>query len=279
VGNGKITGPVLDYGPLGNILVGDSGGALHSVSATGTTVTSVTNLGTIADSPIVDPSTNHVFVFSGGNGSAAQVTQYDTTTPLGNARPVSLGGSSSLTGSQLHDGIFDNNYYVNSASAGHLYVCGERSGTVAAPTLYDIGFSSTGVMNLTTSNSLNLTSNTTAGQCSPLTEIYNPNQGSGIDWLFVGVPASCAFGGSSTGCIMALQIGAGTTETFPTSATTAAENGGTSGIIVDNVSTQAGASSIYFTTLTAPGAGGCTPSEPSSDNTTCVVKRTQNGLQ
>ncbi len=41
------------------------------------------------------------------------------------------------------------------------------------------------------------------------------------------------------------------TSAFPTAATTLgrAEAGGTSGIIVDNVSTAAQASSIYFTTL------------------------------
>jgi hypothetical protein len=54
------------------------------------------------------------------------------------------------------------------------------------------------------------------------------------------------------------------------------EDGGTSGIIVDNISLDAQASSIYFTPLGFPlfGAGSAGPCTA----TGCAVKATQNGL-
>ncbi|MFZ0961730.1 MAG: hypothetical protein WAO35_12555, partial [Terriglobia bacterium] len=139
--------------------------------------------------------------------------------------------------------------------------------------LYSVPISA-GVMTGTVNGPLDLSTTTTAQECSPLSEVYNPSEGA--DWLFVGVPANCAFGGATGGCIMSFDITSGTIPT--TAAATAAENGGTSGIVVDNVSPSAQASSAYFTTLASPGAGGCTQ-EPSGDSTTCLVKRTQQGLQ
>jgi hypothetical protein len=53
-----------------------------------------------------------------------------------------------------------------------------------------------------------------------------------------------------------------------------AEDGGTSGIIVDNVSTEAQASSVYFTPLGWPDDPGNTCAWVG-----CAVKATQNGLQ
>jgi hypothetical protein len=48
--------------------------------------------------------------------------------------------------------------------------------------------------------------------------------------------------------------------------------GGISGIITDNVSSQAQASSLYFSTLTNSAVGTC-------PNTRCAVKLTQGGLR
>jgi hypothetical protein len=63
------------------------------------------------------------------------------------------------------------------------------------------------------------------------------------------------------------------TTTFPAASTAARpEAGGTSGIVVDDVSAAAQASSIYFTTLSNATCG---------DNVAgggCVVKLTQSGL-
>jgi hypothetical protein len=267
-----LTGPVYDSG-TGNIFVGDSNGRLSFVpDSTGIlSATNISGLGAITDPPIVDPSTGRVFVFSGGNGTGAIVEEAGTSA-LASPTSVNIGNNSATT--HVHAGMFDNNYFT-SVSTGHLYVCGKQAGN-AAPALYSIPFNSSGVMTTPVNGPLNLSTTTTAQECSPLSEIYNPNVGGGTDWLFLGVPANCAFGGSTTGCIMSFNITSGT---FPsTVSATAAENGGTSGIIVDNVSTSVQASSAYFTTLSSPGTGACT-SEPVNDSTTCLVKRTQSGLQ
>jgi len=267
-----LTGPVYDFG-TGNIFVADSNGRLSFVpDSTGVlSGTNLSGLGAITDAPIVDSSTGHVFVFSGGNGTSAIVEEAGTAA-LGSPTSVNIGNNSS--GTHVHAGTFDNLYFT-SVSTGHLYVCGKQTGN-AAPALYSIPFNTSGVMTTPVNGPLDLSTTTTAQECSPLSEIYNPNVNGGTDWLFLGVPANCAFGGSATGCIMSFNVTSGT---FPaTASATAPENGGTSGIIVDNVSTSLQASSAYFTTLSSPGAGGCT-TEPVNDSSTCLVKRTQNGLQ
>ena len=121
---------------------------------------------------------------------------------------------------------------------------------------------------------LALASNTNS--CSPVTEFFNPNIGSGgADMLFVSVQNGCS-GTISGGCMRAFDITSG----FPASTTgagvsTVAETGGTSGIVVDNVgntTTFSQASSLYFSNLsntTCTGvAGGA-----------CAIKLTQSGLQ
>ncbi|HKN70843.1 MAG TPA: hypothetical protein VJX30_07435 [Terriglobales bacterium] len=69
------------------------------------------------------------------------------------------------------------------------------------------------------------------------------------DFFFFGLTGDCTLvggvGASTTGCVVALANNNGTTST-----TTAAVNGGPSGIIVDNYSSAAQASSIYFTAET-----------------------------
>jgi len=271
VDNGAtLTGPLFDSS-TGNVWVGDSTGRLSYVpNSTGAlSATNISGLGAITDPPMLDPSTGHIYVFSGGSGASSLVTQA-TTSPFAQNAQVNLG--TGAAGSQIHDGMFDNNYFNSPDSTGNLYVCGS---TTAGPALYSIGISG-GVMSSSADGGpLDLATTAAAQQCSPLTEIYNPNEGSGTDWLFVGVPADCAFGGSTTGCIISFEITGG----FPAGAyATGAETGGTSGIIVDNVSTSGQTSSTYFTTLASPGTGGCT-GEPSADSTTCLIKRTQAGLQ
>src|SRR5439155_20875189 len=133
------------------------------------------------------------------------------------------------------------------------------------PTLYRIGFTGTTLNCLAAGSActaltgaLEISNNT--GEASTLTELKNGT----TDRLFVGVTKGtngvglCPFGG---GCVENFNI----TLLMPT--TTAApavsEAGGTSGIVVDNVSTVAEASSVYFGALTGNNA----------------VKLTQSGLQ
>jgi len=71
----------------------------------------------------------------------------------------------------------------------------------------------------------------------------------GTDFFFFGLTGDCTLlpgGAGSTGCVVAIASNAGTTTT-----TASAVDGGPSGIIIDNYSTAAEASSIYFTALSA----------------------------
>jgi hypothetical protein len=272
----KLTGPVVDFG-TGNILVGDSGGQLNCVTSTGS-LCATSNLSlnnAITDPPIVDSSAETVYAFVGGSGSASTVKQ--ATTSLGS--PLSLTvGSDVSSGSQIHSGMFDNNYY--NTGTGNLWVCGKGGSSDPGPELYyisvapgtfSLGNNGAALLSLTTTA-------TTAAQCSPLEELYNPNQGGGTDWLFVGVPGDCEYGTSTTGCVMSFQIGNASGSAIPTTAFSAPlETNGTSGIIADNVSTTSQASSLYFVTLGSP-SGGCT-NDVNSDASNCLVKVTQAGLQ
>jgi len=268
----KLTGPVLD-GTTRNVYVGDATGGMSYVRDTGSTKgsctipclgTRTTGTGTVLTSivepPIVDGSDGYV-TFFGQSASGARVTQYsmNSATPLTSGEVnVSVGSGTNA----IHAGAFNNGFYT--AGTGTMYACGNAAGT--SPELFPLSFTG-GVLSGTAPTGLFALGSST-GQCSPVSEIFNPNQGSGgIDWLFVGVPGTCStFGGVfsaiTTGCIESFDITSGN----PTTAV--AEYGGTgatvgsSGMTVDNVSASGRASSVYFgtesvSTCTGGSAGGC----------------------
>lgn len=223
----------------------------------------------IIDAPVVDSTAQNVFAFVGNNNSGhALVQQADTQ--LSTNGPQALIGQS---GQNIFAGTFDNNYY-SSPATGFLYVCGyPASAAVSNPVLYRIGFNNSNSMNTTTDgNSLTLSNSGSGTTCSPMTEIFNPPALK--DWLFVSVGTGCvAAGGGTGGCVMSLDI----TNGFPLATTQARpEVSGTSGMVVDNVSTDSQASSIYFSTQ-----GNGFPASPCGDGVTgtgCAVKLTQSGL-
>jgi hypothetical protein len=277
----KLTAPVLNYAN-GNVYVGDSSGEVFQVSSAGgpAITTNTTEFTSITDSPVIDNVTNYVYVY-GRHGevntsSNGLLVQFDPSL----ASPVvgALGTQTSGTLAQIHMGAFSNEYLNGpDPSYGFVYVCGKSA--AGAAVLYRFGFNSMGVMSSSNSGGpLALTTAGGTGDCSPLSEVFNANQGSsGTDWLFVGVPDDCAFGGATTGCVMSFEITgtSSTTPPMPTAAfATGASAGGTSGIVVDNISTDGRASSLYFTTLGTPGC-----SNPSSTSTACAVQFTQAGLQ
>jgi hypothetical protein len=190
-----------------------------------------------------------------------------------------IGTQTSGTLAEIHQGTFDNEYLNGpDPSHGFVYVCGKDASGRAV--LYRFGFNTMGVMSSSNSGGpLALTASGT-GDCSPLAEVFNPNQGTvgtGTDWLFVGIPNNCAFGTHTEGCVMSFNITGTdiTPSTMPTAAfATGSSTGGTSGIVVDNISTDGRASSLYFTTLGTPGC-----SNPTSTSTACAVQFTQAGLQ
>lgn len=282
-----LSGPVFDAGS-GNVFVGDASGNLTYVKDVGSSVgvcssgshggvvpcigttngsasgpTAVALGGKIVDPALVDGSIGKVIFFDGkaqasstGCGSFGEGPCYglvaQTNSQLGGLVKVNVGGPSS-TGPDMHAGAFDNTY-INSnpgSTAGTLYFCGKEPGGIFTggtdePSLYNIGFSTAGVMNGTISNTLELTNGTTE-ECSPATEFDN----SGTDRLFVSVQANgtlshCSGSGAAGACIYSFDI-----NTFPTDSDAGlAASGGTSGIVIDNASGLAGASQVYYSTLT-----------------------------
>jgi hypothetical protein len=183
---------------------------------------------------------------------------------------VNVGNADGNVARALHNGAFDNNY-LNSVSTGFYWVCGKASNATLDPTLYRIGFNAAGVMNAA-ADAATLRLARAAGQCSPITEFFNTGSTPNKDWLFVSVSTSCGntplFPG---GCMMSYDITSGAMPTVQTAAV--AELNGTSGMIVDNVSAAAQASSIYFTNQ---GTGACGDGIATGG---CAVKLTQSGLQ
>jgi len=173
-----------------------------------------------------------------------------------------------LNTSALYSGDFDNEYYNSSGSSysGHMYFCGFASASPAdtgnviynsIPQLWRIGFTSAGALTGTPASLYALASNTpgteTSG-CTPITEFYNANanSGAGEDYLFVGVsgygPAPTCTG---VGCVMNFELpSGGAAPTSPTAEYSLTGNGsGSSGMVIDNQSTDAGASQVYFGNL------------------------------
>jgi hypothetical protein len=290
-----LTSPTLD--PVsGNIFTGDSGGSLSYVretfSTTGTCAagsppclgSTIINpaIHVIADPPIVDSSTEKVFVFFGNNGTSSAVIQSDVT--LSASVTVSLGAG---TGHHLHSGAFDNTYITGNGSVGSLYMCG--SSATSAPTIQRIGFTNsgrvppspftnqTGTMNAAV-DAATLTVATGSAECAPLTELYNVNApAASKDQIFFGVQTL----GSGTncggaGCVMAVNVTA--TPASLAIANSIREINGPSGIIVDNdanTATYSQASSLYFSNQ-----GNSTAGVPCGATTGvgCAVKVTQSGL-
>jgi len=208
-----------------------------------------------------------VFTETSANGANAAVVQANTA--LGDVVIVPVGSQDAAR--PLHNGDFDNNY-LTSPSTGFYYVCG-KSAASTNPRLYRVGFDAAGKMNAAPDAATLLLARAPA-ECSPITEFLNTGSVPAKEWLFVGVSTRCAgvpFG-IPGGCVMSFDITIGMPAN-PRPFAAAAERNGVSGIIIDNVSTAAQASNIYFSN---EGNGPC------GDGITtggCAVKLTQSGLQ
>ena len=248
-------------------------GYLYSINvSSGTVVQSAQldyNLG-IYDSPIVDSSTEMVYVFVGADnstncssGPCAAVFQF----------PVGFGAGASGTEAQvgagyefLMSGSFDNAFFTSSNNIGHLYVVG---GTGPADNaLYQISISS-GTMSTASTKGPVVATNYDNGYYAAglqVTEFYNTSVGN-HDYIFLGVLAfgqnnstiACPNQNASIGCIMGFDVTSGSVSSSTAATGVLQESGGTSGIVVDNGAS--GASNIYFSTLLnqscTGGTGGC----------------------
>jgi hypothetical protein len=274
--NDPLSSPVYDSGTSKLVFVGidTMNSGIASVSSTGTVVKSVQlNKANTTHSfdVIVDSSAELVYVFTAHGNGATHDTANVALLPAAftNATAASFaylgtGGAAGLDSQIMYIGGFDNGYYTSgtpTAPSGNLYVCADSinaSTASVAPTLFRVAISSGAFGTVSTGPVLGGTG--TLGNCSPTEEFYNGTS----DLIFVSqqgtnitaAPISCS---SGTGCLMSFDV-SNATQTFsttaPTTANTALETSGTTGIIIDNsASSPTGSANIYFSTL---GSQSCT---------------------
>jgi hypothetical protein len=279
----QLTGPIYDS-LSGLVFVGGENGVLYAVVASTMALATHPSIqvgdsscssgnNALIDPPLVDSTNGFVFetATTGADGTNTVVVQAHTTgtnSPTGTswsaAATADIGtGDEGCTSSgtfPTHSPQFDNTYYTTPAS-GHLWACGaENNSSTHHPELWNIAFSGTPALLGTVTGSTTLINTTNHAQCSPLTEIYNPT----TDFLFLGEGLSGSFG-SLYGFTIS---GTGATAISGSPITEPTATGGTSGIIIDNIASQAQASSIYFTTLATSGS-------PCGTGHFCAVKMTQ----
>jgi hypothetical protein len=295
----KLTGPVYDSSS-GYIFVGATNGILYALT---TSLTSpahpsfqVGDSGcgdaALIDSPVVDSSNSFVFATSlvGTSGTNTVVVQaFTTSTPNGTTGNTNYPGGGSWSAKATadvgegddgcdssgtfyaHTPAFDNGYYT-SPSTGHLLAGGTDENTSTDyPALWSVTFSGSPAV-LTTATEFTGTgeiphnSAQDHAEISPITEIYNGT----TDSLFFGDGESTTYG-----ALYGFTVSGGAfTEITGNPYTTDIPDGqgGTSAIVIDNVSADSEASSIYFTTQ-----GAATSSLPCNGATSgyCAIKLTQ----
>jgi hypothetical protein len=305
--NTTLTSPIVDDN-AGLIFLGDGEGYLYSVklASPAKTYSAQQTIGWaydgnndgsgkagtgIVDPPIAvtdpaNPTADQIFAFTGCSyvqGIGGAITQlaanFTTGTPT-KTNTVDLGsasGDGDCTGKNVHAGAFDNAFWLNGSTSGHMIACGfvQSGGVPAEPQMYMFPFTSNV---LTSTGSSTFVIDTTKGdECSPLTEFYNGT----TDRLFFGVgsttdgylksstitsslttPTTCTAGASTSSCV-----------------TSPSALGGTSAIVIDNQLSNGG-TNIYFSTMGAGSVNGqkCNVSGGAA-NPSCAVKLTQAGLQ
>jgi len=295
--NKVLTAPVVDD-TSDRIFLGDGYGYLYGVSMTSpsTSMAQVTvgwvghGPGTgIVDPPIAvtdpaNPTTDQVFALTGCSyvlgigGAITQLPANFTTGVPTTSNTVDLGsasGDGDCTGKNVHAGAFDNAFWLNGSTSGHMIACGfvQSGGAPAEPQMYMFPFASNVITS--TGDSTFLIDTTTGDECSPLTEFYNGT----TDRLFFGV------GSTTDGFLESSTITTSLTTPICTGAPTSScvtspsALGGTSGIVIDNQLSNGG-TNIYFSTLAPGSVNGqqCNVSGGAA-NPYCAVKLTQSALQ
>lgn len=299
--NSVLTNPVVDPNS-GRIFLGDGQGYFYAVSLNSPNGTYAARKtigwaghgpGTgIVDPPIVvndsaNPTTNQVFAFTGCSqvpgigGAVNQIAANFTSSSTFTAVDLGSGhGNGDCTTGNVHSGTFDNAFWLNGTTTGHMIACGFVSGTSGNPLIpsnarmYFFPFDTNHLITSTGSSTF-VVNNTLGDECSPPTEFDNGT----TDRMFFGV------GGSSDGFLESSTITSSlTTPTCtgaPTSSCVTAPSalGGTSGIVIDNQLSNGG-TNIYFSTLAAGSVNGqkCNVTGGAA-NPYCAVKLTQSGLQ
>jgi hypothetical protein len=321
-----LTDPVYD--PVsGNIFVADSGGYLYSYSAsTALEVmksSQLTNSGAttgIVDGPLLDSSTEEVYVFVGDDSNTAsgsinytcanatgcngvfQFAAGNTTTGTGacvagsnttwstgtNCGVEAVFGKATTTTLKIYDGTFDHIYEVGTGGTGNLWACSANASS--EPRLSYVTIQNNGSIvpsgdvisaNQTGTNVFTPITGLTsaAASCSPVTEFWGSGGGN-TDYIYAAVTASGTETGCSGACLYNFVVATGGTATTagtlsaPSNATAGiASAGGASGIIVDNLSTAAGGSQVYYSNLAAQSCSGTAAT--GSGTGSCAVQTSQ----
>ena len=253
---GGLSSPVYDSTSTLVFVSDITGGFLYSVSSTSpSTQVKSARLSTntiFNDAPIVDSNAEKVYYFSSDDGASpahSGVFQLPATFTNGSSGMERTTGAPS-TNNFVYDGDFDNTFY--NSSTGHLYACG-NPGASPDPSLYQIAITS-GVMTsgaaspgptLTATNNIN---------CSPITEFFG-NNGSSQDLIFLSVTDQGSLGNcNGHGCIMSFDVTTAssfTSTSVPASSVAQSGTGGTTGIVIDNNTTNSGGSQLYFQPLSS----------------------------
>jgi hypothetical protein len=250
---GKLTGPVVDS-KTGNVFVGCADGKLYGFTSTGTAITGsplsvgdASAFGGIVDPPMVDPVNGFVYVGSGSSGGSAVLVQASTSNFSSPTPPVATLGAGGHF--NLHAPSFNDAYFSSGTSTNWLIYDWALNAGDTAITLYGTTFAVGHNMNSGVPANAFTVPGSSPVELSPTTEFLN-----GVtDQLFVSGLA-----------VLSPNFLENHINTFPVGITASATEGsGTTGIVVDNSSGSAQASSVYFGVLTS--------------NT--AVKLTQSGLQ
>ena len=231
----KLTGPVLDS-VTSNVFVGCADGKIYGFNSTGTalatpslTVGNGSATGGVVDSAIVDGVNGFIYAVSGSNGANAVLVQ--AKTDLTSPQTATLGAAGVHN---IHAPALNDAYFTSAASANWLIYAGGYDAGGANLELYAASFNAARVMN-TGAPVHGAVIGNPPDEFAPLTEFKN----GATDWLFLSVFANP---GPNLG---SMHINAWPGATFQHTLT---EGTGTSGMIVDNVSTSVQASNIYFST-------------------------------
>jgi hypothetical protein len=330
--NHALSSPAYDSAS-GNVFVGDNSGRLSYVRESNSTVGSCSSGsppclgaatqqvggvgGTISDGPILDGTTGFAFAVN-GTDALNHGTILQANTDLTSGVQFSIGGTGTIGTGTLYDGAFDQTYLDSSAGniTGFMYVCGKDPTRINRPAIYQLSFTSAGVLN-SVGTPLLMNSSRDGAACSPVTEINNTGSSfASGDWIFFSMGSGAAnaapiptfsncrtgIGGinGGKGCLLGINltnaanpainpggtwppvngffVTQGTNNNANAIALLQNNGGSSSGIIVDNVSTGSQTSNIYFS---VPTTGGVGPGLPNCNTTTgvgCAVKLTQSNL-
>lgn len=295
VSTSPLSEPVFDS-TSGKIFVGDflANGAsnctavlkpcgfLYAVNASSAAIVKSARLDFVFglnDAPLVDSNAQMIYTFAGADSHSST-----STNPCGAPHFSSCAGvfqlptsfTAGASGTEtavgrgfefLMSGMFDNNYF-NSANAaspsGKLYVVGNTGS--ANNSLYQVSVTNN-VMSTSAVTGPAVSSNFTNGFFAAGLQVTESFTGTN-DFIFVSVltfggPAGCGTASLANGCVMGFNVTSGTISAATVTTGSTAEAGGTSGIVIDNVATSAGASNIYYTPLsnqlcsTSGTSGGC----------------------